>query len=102
MLAAVAPRDVADAVHRTSAQRVYVCNLRPQDPETAGFDVAAHVQALIEHGVEVDVALCDTSREALPSGDVDDRWSTPTLAGHSRLVRDPLANWPAVLADLLG
>ena len=37
--------------------QVYVCNLRPQDPETAGFDVARHVEALVAHGVDVDVRL---------------------------------------------
>ena len=46
---------------KTRAQRVYVCNLRPQIPETEGYDVAAHVAALHEHGVEVDVVLCDTA-----------------------------------------
>ena len=52
---------IAEAVARCRGQRVYVCNLRPQQPETAGFDVAAHLDALARHGVPVDVVLCDTS-----------------------------------------
>jgi 2-phospho-L-lactate transferase/gluconeogenesis factor (CofD/UPF0052 family) len=47
---------------------VYVCNLRPQVPETAGFDVADHVAALADHGLEVDVVLCHPG--ALPMGEV--------------------------------
>lgn len=47
------------------ATRVYVCNLAPQDPETTDYDVAAHVEALRVHGIEVDVVLCDTANIAL-------------------------------------
>ena len=100
VLAAVAPQDVAEALRRTRAQRVYVCNLRPQVPETAGFDVAAHVEALLEHGVEFDVALCDTSR-GIGLGEVGRPVVDADLAGHNGLVHDP-AKLATVLADLLG
>ncbi len=56
----------APASGRPAARRVYVCNLAPQDPETTGYDVAAHVEALRAHGVEVDTVLCDTT--SLPLG----------------------------------
>ena len=36
VLAAAAVGGIAEAVARSRAQRVYVCNLRPQLPETAG------------------------------------------------------------------
>jgi uncharacterized cofD-like protein len=62
VLAAAAVEGIADAVSRSRGQRVYVCNLRPQQPETAGFDVAAHLNALSRHNVTVDVVLCDTSQ----------------------------------------
>jgi uncharacterized cofD-like protein len=62
VLAAAAVGGIADAVSRSRAQRVYVCNLRPQQPETAGFDVAAHVDALNRHNVEVDVVITDSSQ----------------------------------------
>ncbi len=61
VLAAAAVGGIAEAVARSRAQRVYVCNLRPQLPETAGLDVAAHVEALSRHNVSVDVVVCDTS-----------------------------------------
>jgi uncharacterized cofD-like protein len=62
VLAAAAVEGIADAVSRSRGQRVYVCNLRPQPPETAGFDVAAHLDALSRHNVTVDVVVCDTSQ----------------------------------------
>ena len=36
---------------------MYVCNLRPQPPETAGFDGADHLRAVLAHGVPVDVMV---------------------------------------------
>ena len=69
MLAASAVSGIAEALRRTQAQRVYVCNLRPQLPETAGFDVAAHVEALARHGVAIDVVVCDSS-QGVPVGEV--------------------------------
>jgi uncharacterized cofD-like protein len=39
---------------------VFVCNLRPSK-ETVGFDIAAHVEALLRHGVEPDAVLADTA-----------------------------------------
>ena len=38
-----------------TAPKIYVCNLRPQVPETESFDVGRHVEALVAHGVRVDV-----------------------------------------------
>jgi uncharacterized cofD-like protein len=69
VLAAAAVGGIAEAVSRSRAQRVYVCNLRPQQPETAGFDVAAHVDALNRHNVEVDVVIYDSS-QGMPLGDL--------------------------------
>ncbi len=62
VLAAAAVEGIAEAVARSRGQRVYVCNLRPQQPETAGFDVSAHLDALSRHNVTVDVVVCDTSQ----------------------------------------
>ncbi|HEX3946731.1 MAG TPA: uridine diphosphate-N-acetylglucosamine-binding protein YvcK, partial [Acidimicrobiales bacterium] len=61
VLAAVAVTGIAGALAASSAQRVYVCNLRPELPETAGYDVGDHLAALREHGVEVDVVLWDSA-----------------------------------------
>ena len=60
VLAAVAVKGIAEAVASSEVQVVYVCNLRPQIPETEAYDVAAHVAALARHGVAVDAVVCDT------------------------------------------
>jgi uncharacterized cofD-like protein len=52
---------VVPAIRRALEARrtgvVYVCNLRPQPPETAGFTDADHVRAVLDHGVPVDVVV---------------------------------------------
>lgn len=55
--AAIAPAVLA-ALRESSAQKVYVCNLAPQVPETEGYTAADHLRALCRHGVAVDVMLC--------------------------------------------
>ena len=69
VLAVVAVPAIREALAATHAYKVYVCNLRPQEPETSGFDVAAHVAALAAHGLQADVVLCHPG--ALPTGEVD-------------------------------
>lgn len=79
VLAACCVPALRDAIASTGAQRVYVANLREQPPETAGYDVAAHVAALARHGVLVDVVLADPA--ALPMGE---------LSGVKRVVVAPV------------
>lgn len=98
LAAAMVPSIVA-ALEATSAQRVYVCNLHPQVPETEGYDVAAHVVALADHGVPVDVVLCDTS-QGMPIGDVKVPVVNRPLAGANGLVHNP-AKLADALCDLL-
>lgn len=62
--AAIVPA-VKQALHETSAQRIYVANLSPQVPETAGFDLHDHLEVLAEHDIPVDVVLVPTE-SALP------------------------------------
>jgi uncharacterized cofD-like protein len=99
VLAAVSVHGIAEAVAQSDAQVVYVCNLRPQDPETAGYDVAAHVAALARHNVTVDVVVCDTIQgmgigaTGVPIRDVP-------LTGENRLVHSP-AKLAEALSGLL-
>jgi uncharacterized cofD-like protein len=65
VLAALAPVGIVQAIAASSAQVVYLCNLREQVPETAGYDVAAHLGALLVHAVLPDVVLADTTELAL-------------------------------------
>lgn len=101
ILAACAVPEIKAALAEARATKVYVANLRPQIPETAGYDVAAHVEALTAHGVEVDVVLYDGERIAPgqinPIGPraVDQRLASPDN-GH-----DP-SRLATALADLVG
>jgi uncharacterized cofD-like protein len=65
VLAAIAVPDIRAALNRSQARKVYVCNLRPQVPETEAFDVARHIESLVEHGVTIDVALYDPAGMAV-------------------------------------
>ncbi|MDQ1439235.1 MAG: hypothetical protein QOK43_2864 [Acidimicrobiaceae bacterium] len=107
LLAAVVVPGIRDALAETDAIKVYVANLRPQVPETAGYDVAAHVDALIAHGVDVDLVLCDErgadlgAERGMPLGEVAARTVVATLANEDRTAHDP-AQLATALADLVG
>lgn len=99
ILAAVSVPGIVDALNRRADRVVYVANLHPQLPETAGYDVSDHVRALKEHGVTVETVLCDTSggmEVGVVSGRVVDR----ALAGSNGLVHDP-DRLGSALSDLL-
>ena len=57
VLSAAIAADVREAIAATTAERVYVCNLRAERAETRGYDALRHVEALQAHGVEPDVVL---------------------------------------------
>jgi uncharacterized cofD-like protein len=99
VLAAAAVGGIADAVARSEGQVVYVCNLRPQPPETAGFTVADHVAALARHNVSVDAVLCD-SIQGMPIGEMDVEVIDVPLTGDNALVHSP-ARLAHALSSLL-
>ncbi len=99
VLAVVVVPDVREALAATPGRKVYVCNLRPQLPETAGYDVAAHLDALRAHGLEVDVVLCHPG--SLPVGRLDVECVERPVARQDGLGHDP-ALLAAALEDLLG
>jgi uncharacterized cofD-like protein len=99
VLAAVSVHGIAEAVASSKAQVVYVCNLRPQVPESTGYDVAAHVSALARHNVTVDVVVCD-SIEGMAIGPTDVPVRDVPLTSENRLVHSP-AKLAQALAGLL-
>jgi uncharacterized cofD-like protein len=99
VLAAVAVQGIAEAVVQSKAQVVYVCNLRPQVPETEGYDVAAHVAALARHNVRVDVVVCD-SIHGMAIGATDVPVHDTPLTGENDHVHSP-ARLAQALAGLL-
>ncbi len=66
VLAALVPPALLQAVATTTAARIYVCNLGPQEAETAGVDAAGHLEALLAHGVAVDAAIFDPRFQPAP------------------------------------
>ncbi len=99
VLAASVLPAVREAIAASSAQVVYVCNLRPQVPETHGYDVAAHVAALHDHGIDPHVVVVQDG--AMPSGSTDVELVSAAVARPNGLAHDP-ALLGEVLAALLG
>jgi len=99
VLAVLAVPDLRAALARRRGGRVYVCNLRPQIPETSGFDAAAHLRALRAHGVEVDVVVHDPA--AMPTGNMDVEVVEAFLTRSDGLAHD-VDRLAAVLRGLAG
>jgi uncharacterized cofD-like protein len=99
VLAAVAVGGIAEAVASSRGQVVYVCNLHPEIPETAGFGVSDHVRALARHNVSVDVVLCDSIR-GMDIGPTEVAVRDVRLTGENTLVHSP-AKLAQALSGLL-
>lgn len=74
LIATVIVPGIRRALCATSAQRVFVCNVRTQEGETTGLTASAHLESLLAHaGAQaVDVAVIQ-SPEVAESGVVVDR-----------------------------
>jgi uncharacterized cofD-like protein len=71
---------IRDALLAATAPRLYVCNVATQDGETAGFDLAAHVEALVAHTAPglVDLVLANNRFDARTPPD----WTAETVRLH--------------------
>jgi len=63
VLAACVVPDINRALATSRARKIYVANLRPEDPETLGMSLQDHVDALLAHGVEPTDVLVDTASD---------------------------------------
>ena len=61
VLAACVVPEINRALAVSLARKVYVANLRPEDPETLDFSLQDHVDALRAHGVEPTDVLVDSA-----------------------------------------
>jgi uncharacterized cofD-like protein len=63
-------RGIAEAVRRSRAVRIYVCNVATQSGETDGFDVTDHCQAITRHVGEgvFDIVLANSRYPVLEEG----------------------------------
>jgi uncharacterized cofD-like protein len=93
VLAVAVVPGIREALAARSGGRIYVSNLRPQIPETAGFGAADHLAALRRHGVVVDVVVRDPA--ALPG-------PIPGVVVDANMARaDGLGHDPGLLAAVL-
>jgi len=99
VLAATSVPGVVEAMRESRAQCVYVCNLRPQRPETEGFTVADHVDALARHGVPIDLVIVD-SDAPMSLGEPGVDFLRAPLLGRNRRVHDPELLAAALVAAL--
>ncbi len=87
VIAACVVPGITQALAGTSAKKIYVANLHPELPETEGFTLQDHLDALERHGVNVDVVLVDER-----SSFANDPSSVPArvtdLSGRNGLVHD--------------
>ncbi len=88
VLAAAATPGIVTALTKSCAQRVFVCNLLPEQPESGGYSVADHQQALERHGIPIDVTICDTSA-GMGQGNVIGQVQDCDLKGENGKVHDP-------------
>ena len=96
VLAVASVPGIRAALEARSSGRVYVCNLRPQLPETAGFSEADHLRAVRDHGVPVDVMIAGAQAGRHPGPHPGpDPGAEPGRTGN-----DPVEGIPVVRAGL--
>lgn len=100
VLASAVVPDVAGALARSRAQVVYVCNLRPQESETAGYDVGDHVAALRRHRIHPQVVLHDPA--TIGGAEHVEAVRAVAMAAPSGLAHDPTLLGDALAALLDG
>jgi uncharacterized cofD-like protein len=87
VLAACIVPGISDALARGRARIVLVANLRDQSPETAGYSLVDHINAVRRHGIPFDVVL--SQRDGVLGGsDGSFVVALEDLAGHNGLVHD--------------
>jgi uncharacterized cofD-like protein len=87
VLAACVVPGITQALAGTRAKKIYVANLRPQCPETEGFTLQDHVDALERHGVVPDLVMVDES-STFGSGRCTLPLSVVDIAAANGLVHD--------------
>ena len=104
---------IREALLAATATRLYVCNVATQDGETAGLDLARHVEALVAHTAPglVDIVLAHDRFDALTPPDWNAEavrldWPPASMSPMPRLVLDDVVDPdnahhhdPARLAD---
>ncbi|MGB8180609.1 MAG: gluconeogenesis factor YvcK family protein [Acidimicrobiales bacterium] len=87
VIAACVVPGITQALAGTTAMKIYVANLRAESPETDGFSLSDHLDALERHGVRVDLVLVD-QRSPFAHDEVRVATKVVDLAGKNGLVHD--------------
>lgn len=99
VLATAVVPGIRSALHATEAQRVFVANVANDKGDARGFGLAAHLDALADHGVKIDVVLAD--RHTRIDAAVDPAVVVADLAADDHWSHDPVRLAEA-LVELLG
>ena len=84
---------IRQAINDRTHGRIYVCNLRPQLPETEGFGVDEHIRAVESHGITIDTVIAPEAAR--------NRRSRPHTVVADLARRDGAGHDPARLAAVL-
>jgi len=87
VLAACVVPGISDSLAQCTARRVFVANLHEQSPETHGYSIADHVDALHRHGVVIDHVVIDP-RSSLVRGVIDLPVTEADITGANGKVHD--------------
>jgi uncharacterized cofD-like protein len=99
VLAACVVPGITQALAATDARTIYVANLRTQVPETEGYTLQDHVDALARHGVVPGVVLVDAS-SSFASDPCSIEVRVHDLTGRNGLVHDVQKLAGAVLDEV--
>lgn len=96
VLANCVVKGVAEALQKTSAQIVYVCNLMTKSGQTDGLDIAGHVSEIERYiGRSVDAVLANN---ALPDAQLLSRYA---LENELPVAKGDCSNIPVTFLDML-
>jgi uncharacterized cofD-like protein len=87
VIAACVVPGITQALAGTTAKKIYVANLHPELPETEGFTLQDHLDALERHAVSVDLVLVDERSSFANDPSSIDR-QVLDLSGKNGLVHD--------------
>jgi uncharacterized cofD-like protein len=99
VLAACVVPGVTQALCGTNAKKIYVANLHGQIPETEGYTLQDHVDALVRHGVVPNVVLVD-SRSEFASQQCSLPVHVAELSARNGMVHDVQKLTEAVIAEV--
>ena len=59
-------KEIAEAISKSSAKKIYVCNIMTQPGETTGYSASDHIQAILDHAGYPDMVQAVLVNNSLP------------------------------------